>query len=519
MTLKEFACFMCGDKSHMMGNCPKFLEFLTQGWIVPDPNGGKMMFLKDGQKLPRGDISTKKKSNKLWADNDEDSTNEPSTPSSPTPSQSQAQASSHTGLSVINLLSDNEASDGENPKATKEEQRKQISEQIAKQTAPIYAFYHPNPKVEFDKDIAKLDGNGCCLNNDDAFTPSVVPLLSAQLRYFIALQTTHSTRNPMTTGNHLLNIPTFPEASQLSGQDTWRAFKDRVELNVQVKGLMGYLDGSIPKPTSATYLYAAQTASSIDSQFPSPGEWVQRDRIVASIIYLNCTDPIGIGIERDTVANKTWKYLVKKYESRDEQRIHIADTILREHKFNPETSTMEDHEKKMKNLLKTLHNLGGTCNDYQFRMIVVASMPDTWKDYVLNVPGMLSSEAFTYLHRLYLDKVVRTRDVDDDPVKKQVAALFAQHLAVHAATIAASAKRDNSNRPICTNPPCPTKVGHTIERCWAKGGGAEGKAPKSWRDKYSGTQASPNTTASPIDVYVGSTSSPKQPDSEWLMPF
>jgi len=55
MTLKEFACFMCGDKSHMMGNCPKFLEFLTQGWIVPDPNGGKMMFLKDGQKLPRGD--------------------------------------------------------------------------------------------------------------------------------------------------------------------------------------------------------------------------------------------------------------------------------------------------------------------------------------------------------------------------------------------------------------------------------------------------------------------------------
>ncbi|KAE9406325.1 hypothetical protein BT96DRAFT_934321 [Gymnopus androsaceus JB14] len=314
------------------------------------------------------------------------------------------------------------------------------------------------------------------------------------------------------TGNHLLNIPTFPKASQLSGQDTWQAFKDCVELNVQVKGLMGYLDGSIPKPMSATYLYAAQTTSSIDSQFPSPGEWVQQDCIVASIIYLNCTDPIGIGIKRDTVANKTWKYLVKKYESKDKQHIHIADTTLHEHKFNPETSMMEDHEKKMKNLLKTLHNLGGTCNNYQFRMIVVASMPDTWKDYVLNVPGMLSSEAFTYLHRLYLDKVVCNRDVDDNPVKKQVAALFAQHLVAHAAMIIASAKCDNSNRPICTNPPCPTKVGHTIERCWAKGGGAGGKAPKSWRDKYSSTQASPNTTASPIDVYVGSMSSPKQPD-------
>ncbi|KAE9385363.1 hypothetical protein BT96DRAFT_751949, partial [Gymnopus androsaceus JB14] len=30
-----------------------------------------------------------------------------------------------------------------------------------KQTAPIYAFYHPNPKVEFDKDIAKYAVFAC----------------------------------------------------------------------------------------------------------------------------------------------------------------------------------------------------------------------------------------------------------------------------------------------------------------------------------------------------------------------
>ncbi|KAE9401124.1 hypothetical protein BT96DRAFT_938112 [Gymnopus androsaceus JB14] len=101
----------------------------------------------------------------------------------------------------------------------------------------------------------------------------------------------------MATGNSLLNVPSFPEASQLSGQDTWRAFKDRVELNIQVRGLKGYLDGSIPKPMSVTYIYAAQTPSTTDSQFPSPGEWIQQECMVASIIYLNFTDPIGIGIE------------------------------------------------------------------------------------------------------------------------------------------------------------------------------------------------------------------------------
>ncbi|KAE9399981.1 hypothetical protein BT96DRAFT_993437, partial [Gymnopus androsaceus JB14] len=257
------------------------------------------------------------------------------------------------------------------------------------------------------------------------------------------------------TGNSPLNVPTFPETSQLSGQDTWRAFKDCVELNVQVRGLTGYLDGSIPKPTSATYIYIAQSASPIDSVTPSPGEWNQCERMVASIIFLNCTDPVGIGIECSDTAHKTWQYLIKKYEARDEQRIHIADTLLREHKFNPDSTTMEEHEKKMKNLLKQLHNLGGTCNDYQFRMIVIASMPESWKDYVLNVPGIYSTNAFTYLHRLYLDKVGCTHSSGDDYIKDKVAALVAQHLATHAAsTSSPNVKRE---RHICSNPVCPTK--------------------------------------------------------------
>ncbi|KAE9398826.1 hypothetical protein BT96DRAFT_939878 [Gymnopus androsaceus JB14] len=159
----------------------------------------------------------------------------------------------------------------------------------------------------------------------------------------------------------------------------------------------------------------------------------------------------------------------------------MADTCLHEHKFNPETTTMEEHEKKMKNLLKALHNLGGLCNDYQFRLIVIASMPEAWRDHILNVPRIFSAEAFTYLHRLYLDKVGCNSDGNEDRIQKQVAALVAQHLALHVANVtAANAKRE---RPICTNPPCPTKVGHTIKKCWAKGGGAEGKAPKSWKDK------------------------------------
>ncbi|KAE9390246.1 hypothetical protein BT96DRAFT_1002435 [Gymnopus androsaceus JB14] len=130
------------------------------------------------------------------------------------------------------------------------------------------------------------------------------------------------------------------EAAQLSGQDTWRAFKDHVKLNVQARGLGGYLNGSIPKPTSATYIYTAQSASPVNSLSPSPGGWNQHERMVASIVFLNCTDLIGIGIDRGDTAHKTWQYLIKKYKAKDKQCIHIADTLLCQHKFNPESTTM-----------------------------------------------------------------------------------------------------------------------------------------------------------------------------------
>jgi hypothetical protein len=51
-------------------------------------------------------------------------------------------------------------------------------------------------------------------------------------------------------------------------------------------------------------------------------------------------------------------------------------------------------------------------------------------------------------------------------------------------------------RPTCSNPVC-RKLGHTIEMCWKKGGGAKGKGPKGWR--YNKTNA-PGTSAASITV-------------------
>lgn len=65
---------------------------------------------------------------------------------------------------------------------------------------------------------------------------------------------------------------------------------------------------------------------------------------------------------------------------------------------------MEDHEKRMRNLIKKVHDLGGTATDTQFRRIVISSMPPDWRQDVRSVPGTSSADAFTYIHTLWYEK-------------------------------------------------------------------------------------------------------------------
>ncbi|KAJ3900002.1 hypothetical protein F5879DRAFT_1056462 [Lentinula edodes] len=117
-----------------------------------------------------------------------------------------------------------------------------------------------------------------------------------------------------------LSIPRFPESSQLSGENTWRIFKDQVLAHIEVRELKGYLDGTIIRPPMGGYISTstlyppATTSTPVYSSTPFPHEWRQRDRMAASIIYLNIVDPVGLGVEHEKPAYHIWAELKKKYE-------------------------------------------------------------------------------------------------------------------------------------------------------------------------------------------------------------
>ncbi|KAJ3861260.1 hypothetical protein EV359DRAFT_9294, partial [Lentinula novae-zelandiae] len=115
---------------------------------------------------------------------------------------------------------------------------------------------------------------------------------------------------------------------------------------------------------------STHTPTPLFSPTPCLEEWESRDRLVAGAIVSNVTDPVGLGIDETKRASEIWAALIKRFEKRDEH--------LRQEKYDPAEDTMEDHEKRMRNLLKKVHDLGGAATDAQFRRIVISSMPPEW---------------------------------------------------------------------------------------------------------------------------------------------
>src|SRR5271168_3614931 len=58
------------------------------------------------------------------------------------------------------------------------------------------------------------------------------------------------------------------------------------------KGLLGYVDGSIPRPSPTPDSEPTEVAVStpVYSSTPSPDEWLFRDQLARGHITLNCTD-------------------------------------------------------------------------------------------------------------------------------------------------------------------------------------------------------------------------------------
>ena len=85
------------------------------------------------------------------------------------------------------------------------------------------------------------------------------------------------------------------------------------------KGLLGYIDGSIPKPGPRSVPLPTDTPTiptiitSIYSGSPTLDEWNFRNQLTRGHITLNCTDVTGLGIITTGTAKEAWDSIQKEW--------------------------------------------------------------------------------------------------------------------------------------------------------------------------------------------------------------
>ena len=103
------------------------------------------------------------------------------------------------------------------------------------------------------------------------------------------------------------------------------------------KGLLGYINGKIAKPTTQptagpeateTATATASTTTPIYSSTPTLDEWIFRDQLARGHITLNCIDSASLRVVTTGTAKEAWDSIQTEWgKSTDMQRSHAQEAL------------------------------------------------------------------------------------------------------------------------------------------------------------------------------------------------
>jgi transposase InsO family protein len=253
------------------------------------------------------------------------------------------------------------------------------------------------------------------------------------------------------------------------------------------KGLLGYVDGNIPKPDppttplTATAAAVAVTGTPIYSTTPTLDEWTFRDQLARGHITLNCTDITSLGVVATGSAKEAWDSIQTEWgKSTDMRRSHAQEALNRT--LYVEGMDIQDHIKLLRTRKAAVDNLSTPAmTDEAWRGVIIRSIPPTpkWLPVIPSLYAMTSAA-----------------DI--------VSTLFAHGMIVGGETNTKTGTSASNTvlvaRAIegCTNPNCKAKkrTTHTTANCYWPGGGKEGQFPPNFGQRSRANAATSAATPS-----------------------
>ena len=256
------------------------------------------------------------------------------------------------------------------------------------------------------------------------------------------------------------------------------------------KGLLGYIDGNIVKPTkpskSTTSTDTETTATipvtPIYSSTPTFDEWTFRDQLTRGHITLNCTDIASLGVVTTGTAKEAWDSIQEEWGKSTDMRRSHAQELLNRTVF-VEGSDIQEHIKLLWTRKVAVDNLSSSAmDDETWRGIIIRSIPTTNK-WLPVIPSLyMMTTSANIVSTLLTHGMLLGRDTT-------------KHATASSSSNTALVARVNES---CTNPNCKAKKRstHTIANCYWPGGGKEGQFPPNFgqRAKANAAVASSGTT-------------------------
>ena len=247
------------------------------------------------------------------------------------------------------------------------------------------------------------------------------------------------------------------------------------------KGLLGYVDGSIPQPSPTPDSEPTEVAAStpVYSSTPSPDEWLFRDQFARGHITLNCTDVTSLGVLTTGTAKQAWESILAEWgRSTDMRRSHAQEALNQT--LYVEGSDIQEHVKTLRTRKAAVDNLSSAAmDDKTWRGVIIRSIPPSpkWLPVIPSLYSLGSSSDIVSIllaHGLLLSR---------DQTQKSS----------HQSNTALAARSPDG----CTNPNCKAckRSTHLINDCYWPGGGKEGQFPPNFGKKSKANAATSTSTS------------------------
>src|ERR1700678_2480146 len=296
----------------------------------------------------------------------------------------------------------------------------------------------------------------------------------------------------MSSGIPSLTI--LSEEQKFNG-DNLLQWKTNITQLLGSKGLLGYINGKIPKPVqspqsteSESTTTTSSTATPIYSSTPTLDEWVFRDQLARGHITLNCTDVASLGVTTTGTAKDAWDSIQAEWgRSTDMRQSHAQEALNRTEYI--EGANIQEHIKLLRTRKAAVDNLSTEAmSDETWRGIIIRSIPPSLK-WLPVIPSLYA--------------MATAADI--------ISTLLAHGMILGRGSGKVTTGATTSNTVLaawttegCTNPNCKARKGssHTSANCYWPGGGKEGQFPPNFGQRAkanvaTSTSATASNTTSP----------------------